>query len=184
MRKVLTLLVVFLSLVTLQIETKKTFANNDTLANIYSLKLTDINDKAFDFQTLKGNYFVISFGATWCTTCQAELPALEDIKNEFKDKPVKFFWVSLDEKSVSNNELKTFARQLNFTYPILRDPKSEAYLKYTNRYRLPTILFVKDDGTIIAPLIFGMFPTAAEYKTHMRKRLNAMLQAETKPVKS
>lgn len=183
MRKVLTLLIVFLVLVTLQVETKRIYANNDTLTSIYSLKLTDINDKSFDFQSLKGNIFVLSFGATWCSTCQAELPALEDIKNEYKDKPVKFFWVSIDEKNVSNNELKAFARKLNFSYPILRDPKSEAYLKYTNRYRLPTILFVKDDGSVVAPLIFGMFPTAEEYKTHMRKRLNAMLKAEAKPVK-
>lgn len=152
----------------------------ETLPNVYTLRLTDLNDKSFGFQQYKGNILLISFGATWCTPCRQELSALEDITKEYKDKPVKFFWVSLDERQTTNRQLIDFAKTINFTFPILRDVRSEGYLNYSNRYRLPTILFANHDGKVETPLIFGMFPTAEEYKRHMRRRLNALLETEPK----
>lgn len=152
----------------------------ETLPNVYTLRLTDLNDKSFGFQQFKGNVLLISFGATWCTPCREELKALEELTKEYKDKSVKFFWVSLDDRYTSNKELVDFSKVVNFSFQILRDSKSENYLNYSNRYRLPTILFANRDGKVDTPLIFGMFPTAEEYKQHTRRRLNALLETKTK----
>lgn len=157
---------------------QQTNVSDEEFPNIFKVKVFDLNDKVFDFQKLKGNIFLISFGATWCSPCREELSALEELTKEYTDKPVKFFWISVDERDKKSQDLLDYARTVNFTFPILRDPKSEAYLEFSNRYKLPTILFGKSDGTIVKPIHFGMYPTAEEYKKHMRRRLNTMLQNE------
>lgn len=161
-------------------QAQRTNSGNEEIPNIFQVKVFDLNDNVFDFQKLKGNIFLISFGATWCSPCREELAALEELTKEYTDKPVKFFWVSIDEKDKKSQDLRDYARTVNFTFPILRDPKSEAYLEFSNRYRLPTILFGMSDGTIVKPIHFGMYPTAEEYKKQMRRRLNTMLQTEKK----
>ena len=41
---------------------------------------------------------VINFWATWCKPCVAEIPHFEEARKTYKDKPVRFWYVSLDFK--------------------------------------------------------------------------------------
>lgn len=41
---------------------------------------------------------VINLWATWCKPCVAELPHFEEARKTYKDKPVRFRYVSLDFK--------------------------------------------------------------------------------------
>jgi cytochrome oxidase Cu insertion factor (SCO1/SenC/PrrC family) len=157
----------------------QTNEKKESLANVFTLKLKDLDDKAFSLKSFEGNVLLISFGATWCFQCVPELQALEELKTEYKDKPVKFVWISVDETYTTNAEVRAFAKRVNFNFQILRDYQSINYLKYSNRFRLPTILFATGDGTVLSPIQFGMFPTSEEYKKYTRRRLNQMLQPET-----
>src|ERR1700730_7325255 len=60
-----------------------------------SIKLQGIDGKTYNLADLHGNVLLVSFGATWCTPCTAELRALEELTVEYRDKPVKFFWVTI-----------------------------------------------------------------------------------------
>ena len=40
---------------------------------------------------------VLSFFATWCGPCKREIPYLEKLMNQYKDKPVKFYLVDVGE---------------------------------------------------------------------------------------
>src|SRR5919198_1178643 len=61
-----------------------------------SLKLQSLDGRVTDLSALKGNVVLVSFGATWCAPCSTELRALNEVLNEYKNKPVKFFWVSVE----------------------------------------------------------------------------------------
>jgi thiol-disulfide isomerase/thioredoxin len=60
----------------------------------------------------KGKYVYIDVWATWCGPCLRELPSLEKLQEEFKDKNVTFMSVSIDntpepwKKMVENKEMK------------------------------------------------------------------------------
>ncbi|MCW3162266.1 TlpA family protein disulfide reductase [Chryseobacterium oryctis] len=55
--------------------------------------------------------YVTNFFATWCGPCMREIPHFKNKMQELKGKPVKFTFVSLDERTVWNDDVKNFAEE-------------------------------------------------------------------------
>jgi peroxiredoxin len=141
-----------------------------------SLKLQALDDKVIDLTELRGTVVLVSFGATWCTPCSAELQALEQLRQEYRAQPVKFFWVSIERADqITNAALKRYAKQRNLTFSVLRDTGQAVYLQFTPRVRLPMILLLAKDGRVDSPLQFGMDSRVDNYKANLRARLNKLL---------
>ena len=141
-----------------------------------SIKLQSLDGQTYDLGSLRGNVVLVSFGATWCTPCSAELQALEELKREYVRKSVKFVWVSIEsEQDVSNARLQRYAKERRITFPVLRDPAKAAYLQFSPRVRLPTIVFFTRDGQLDAPVQFGMRSPIDLYKSDIRMRLDKLL---------
>lgn len=51
---------------------------------------------------------VINFWATWCKPCVKELPHFEKLRKEWKDKPLRFRYISLDFKDEKTKRLDPF----------------------------------------------------------------------------
>lgn len=56
---------------------------------------------------LKGKVVVLEFWATWCGPCIKSIPHLNDLVEQFKDKPVVFISVTSENEDVVRNFLKT-----------------------------------------------------------------------------
>jgi peroxiredoxin len=141
-----------------------------------SLKFQTLDGSVVDLAQSRGSVVLISFGATWCAPCTTELHALEELLAEYRTKPVKVFWVSIERPDeVSNGELKRYAKTRRVTFPVLRDTDKMVFLQFTPRVRLPMVLFLAKDGHLDAPVKFGMQSQTEAYKTEMRARLNKLL---------
>ncbi|MCH6235139.1 TlpA family protein disulfide reductase [Cognataquiflexum rubidum] len=72
---------------------------------------TDIKGDSVKLSDLKGKLVYIDIWATWCGPCIAEHPNWDKVKEEYKDKPVVFLTVSIDdtrepwEKMVKNKKM-------------------------------------------------------------------------------
>lgn len=60
-----------------------------------------------NWDKLKGKVVVLEFWATWCAPCVAAIPHLNDLADQFKDKPVVFICVSSENEDVVRRFLKT-----------------------------------------------------------------------------
>jgi len=141
-----------------------------------TMKLEGLDGKVNDLAGLRGNVVLVSFGATWCAPCTAELRALQELLGEYRDKPVKFFWVSIESsQQVTNNELRRYAKERKLTFPVLRDATQMVFLQFAQRVRLPMIVMLRKDGKLDAPVQFGMRTPAEAYKSDIRARLNKLL---------
>ena len=141
-----------------------------------TMKLQGLDGRVYDLTDLRGNVVLVSFGATWCTPCSAELRALEELLKEYSAKPVKFFWVSIERpEEVTDSALKRYARERKVTFPVLRDTDKMVFLQFTARVRLPMIVLLGKDGKVDAPVQFGMRSPADAYKADIRARLNKLL---------
>ena len=147
------------------------------------LKLRGADGKTYDVAGMRGQVVLVSFGATWCAPCKEELKALEQLKKEYKDKPVQFVWISIEsEEEVSDGGLRDYARGLKLSFPVLRDPDRSVFARYSPRLRMPTVLFFDRDGKLALPNHVGM-ADAPVYMAKMRERLNKLLteEAATRP---
>lgn len=144
-------------------------------AEPHVFQLRGVDGKDFDIANMRGQVVLVSFGATWCIPCKEELQALEQLKKEYKDKPVKFVWVSVEsEEEVSDGGLRSYAKQLKLSFPVLRDPERRTFARYSQRLRLPTILFFDREGKLSLPNHVGMAAIPI-YMAKMRERLDKLL---------
>src|SRR5437588_1143756 len=153
-----------------------TFGQEKTAGGEPKLKLQGLDGRVYDLADQRGNVVLVSFGATWCAPCSTELRALEDLLNEYRDKPVKFFWVSIERpEQVTNVTLRRYAKERKVTFPVLRDSSQAVFLQFSTRVRLPMIVLLGKDGRVDAPVQFGMRTPAESYKADIRARLNRLL---------
>jgi len=152
-------------------------ATNETTAP--TLKLKGVDGKTYDVAQMHGQVVLVSFGATWCKPCEWELTALEELKAEYADRPVKFLWVSIEtQKEAADEWLRQYAKARHLTMPVLRDTERTVFAQFSTRLRLPMIVFFDRQGTFAAPKHTGMNPDPIEYKKTIRTRLDALLKAQ------
>ncbi|HJQ32754.1 MAG TPA: TlpA disulfide reductase family protein [Pyrinomonadaceae bacterium] len=142
-------------------------------------RLKGIDGKFYDTSEMKGDVLVVSFGASWCVPCAWESQAVEELKEEYAGRPVRFLWVSIEEtKRVSNNILRHYAKERRMTVPVLRDPGGVALAQYDpTSTRVPVVVFFDREGRARSPVQRGMSQEISVYKQQMRARIDALLSA-------
>ncbi|WP_316803477.1 TlpA disulfide reductase family protein [Pedobacter nototheniae] len=79
------------------------------------LKVTDMNGNKYDLRDSTGKVFVLNFWFINCPPCKAEIPQLNELAAEYKDKNVVFLAIALDERY----DLKSFLKTTPFNYNIV-----------------------------------------------------------------
>ena len=59
----------------------------------------------------KDGVVVINFWATWCRPCIEELPYFSKAQQEYADKGVKMYFVSLDDVEILESKVKPFVKK-------------------------------------------------------------------------
>lgn len=143
-----------------------------------SFKLKGVDGKTYDLASMRGQVLLVSFGASWCQPCAAELIALEQLRQEFREQPVRFLWISIEsEDEISDGKLRSFAKSKGVGFPVLRDESGFVYSQFSSRRRIPLVIFVNQEGKLVLPQHAGMAEPEL-YKRTMRERLKALLQAQ------
>jgi thiol-disulfide isomerase/thioredoxin len=154
------------------------YAGADPPEEPTTIQLKGTDGKVYDVASMRGQVVLVSFGATWCEPCREELKALEQLKKEYSNQSVKFLWISIEsEDEVSDSGLRKYAKDLKLSFPVLRDPDKRTFARFSQRLRLPTILFFDREGKLVLPNHVGM-AAAPVYMAKMRERLDKILKAE------
>lgn len=72
--------------------------------------------EALDLAGLPDGVQVLNFWATWCIPCAAEMPELVALSQEFADRGVSFYGVSMDERD-KLPEVQAFLERFTVPYP-------------------------------------------------------------------
>ena len=172
------LLITLLAIAILSVALLPVSSQIKTVGTAPKMKLQGLDGRVYDMNDLRGNVVLVSFGATWCAPCSTELRALQELLGEYRNQPVKFYWVSIESPDqVSNSVLKRYAKGRNVSFPVLRDTAKMVFSQFSPRVRLPMIVLLGKDGRVNTPVQFGMRSPAEAYKADMRARLNKLLAA-------
>jgi len=65
----------------------------------YRWQLTDNNGQPFDLSLFQGKVIFLNTWATWCPPCIAEMPAIQELYNKYRNNPgVAFVFATTDPK--------------------------------------------------------------------------------------
>lgn len=111
-------------------------------------RLRDLDNQWKEYEDLKGDRLtVIDFWATWCQPCIRSIPLLNEISEEFAEKGVSFFGVSIDGPR-NQSKIKPFIQSIGVSYPILRDLNSDL-MSELSVTAVPTLLLLDSEGELI-----------------------------------
>ncbi len=94
-----------------------TFTLKDVNGN--KIKVTPTK-KGFIFSNAKNKLVLVSFFATWCPPCKAEIPHLNNLQEKYK-KDITIIGVLL-EQNRDNDEIKNFINTYAINYTITNSP--------------------------------------------------------------
>ena len=142
-------------------------------------RLKGIDGKYYELAAMRGEVVLVSFGATWCAPCVWELQALEELRQEYAGKPVRFLWVSIEGKGQTPDDvLRHYAKSFKVSFPVLRDPDWTTFSRFNERGRVPVVVLFDRRGRFAPPSHRGMSTDPIAFKQKMRGLIDALLREE------
>jgi peroxiredoxin len=110
----------------------------------FSLKT--LEGKTVRLSDFRGKKVVlINFWATWCPPCRSEMPTMQQIYTDYKEKGFEILAINIEPDA--KEEIRDFMKELRLTFPVLLDSD----MKVTRTYRLiglPVSMLIDRQGII------------------------------------
>lgn len=130
----------------------ETSANSDPASSeaikVPDFTVYDLEGNAVSLYDYLGKPVVLNFWATWCGPCQSEMPAFDQMYQQYGDK-VTFLMVNVTDGSRDTVETVTsFYEESGYTFPIYLDTTLEASMTY-GAYSIPVTFFIDSSGYLL-----------------------------------
>jgi thiol-disulfide isomerase/thioredoxin len=139
------------------------------LSNVHNAAKNDFKEV---LASLKGKVVVVDLWASWCMPCRQAMPASRKMREIYKDQPIAFLYVSIDEDPKA---WKVAARAENlYEYPhsfLLNDSKKAALAHQIKLESIPRYLVFDKDGVLVHKDAPGPDQTK-EFRALIDKHLN------------
>ena len=123
----------------------------------------------FSLVDQKDKVLLINFWTSWCPPCRAEMPAIQQVYEDYQDNGLVVVGVNAtDQDDVI--EAKSFVSENQLSFPILFDTNGEVSRQY-NLHSLPTSYFIDQHGIIQDVVVGGPMAEAL-----LRSRIERMLE--------
>ncbi len=109
-------------------------------------ELLDLDGNVQRLSDLRGSVVLLSFWASWCPPCEAEMPMLNAVYQRYRGEGLAVVAVDFDEPE---STVRDFRDRLDLSFPVVLDPGG----KVQQLYRIlgyPTTFLVDRDGVIRA----------------------------------
>jgi thiol-disulfide isomerase/thioredoxin len=157
------------------------------------LRLEDLDGVEHDLADLKGQLVLVNFWATWCPPCRREMPSMERLYQQLRERGLMVLAVDVGEDV---DTIFSFTGQLDPppTFPLLLDPDSRAAQDWKVK-GLPTSFVVDPEGRVVIRAVGGTeFDDPEKHSTHRlivepsicqyRSRIRPSRQSEAHPLDS
>ena len=122
---------------------------------VRQFQFTDLNNKVWELNKLKGKVIVINFWFIGCDPCHREMPELNALSAANSANGVVFLALSPDDKK----SIETFLKKRKFDYNIV--PSSLDFITSMNINSFPTHIVIDKQG-IIREVFIGYQPGIRE----------------------
>ncbi|KUO64118.1 MAG: hypothetical protein APF84_08395 [Gracilibacter sp. BRH_c7a] len=107
--------------------------------------LPDFNGDMVALSDYQDENIYLNFWASWCEPCVQEMPAIEKIYQENKDKGLVILTVNTGEDKATVEE---YMKTNGYTFPVLMDLEMEVARQYKTA-SIPVSFFINKEGKIV-----------------------------------
>ncbi|NWF52900.1 MAG: TlpA family protein disulfide reductase [Nitrospirae bacterium] len=112
-----------------------------TLNDLYGMKIA--------LSQFKGKVVILNFWSIWCGPCLAEMPSLNRLYLEFKDKGLVVLAIAEDP---AEKPLRAYVKDKGLAFPVLMDKDRKVYFKYA-LFGIPVSFLIDKKGVIVEKFI-------------------------------
>ena len=115
-----------------------------------AIKIKDLSGKTVDMSMLtnSGKPIIISFWATWCKPCKAELNTIAEEYDDWVDETgVQLVAVSIDDTR-SSGRVEPYVNAMGWDYKVLLDPNGD-FKRAMNVNNVPHTFLLNGSGSIV-----------------------------------
>jgi TonB family protein len=109
----------------------------------FTFAMEDLEGNRVDLQSLKGKVALLDFWASWCGPCVAELPHIEKLHKDFKDRGLVVLGVNNEDVEIA----RAFVKRKGYTFTTLVDEGREVSMKY-GVSGIPQVFIIDREGKV------------------------------------
>jgi len=118
-----------------------------------SFELPDLNGERHSLSDYRGDVVFLNFWASFCKPCKREMPSMEKLAREYRDRGMTMVAVSLDpERADAQQFLNRFLPDESSAMQVLWDPDSEVANAYGTEL-IPETYIIDRQGRVVARFI-------------------------------
>jgi len=106
--------------------------------------LKSLSGKNLRLSEYRGEVVVLSFWASWCSDCRAQLSDVNAIYDTFREVGLQSLTVSMDRNPHDASDMR---EELNLAYPVLNDAELTVSRLYDIE-SLPIVMLIDREGTV------------------------------------
>jgi peroxiredoxin len=111
----------------------------------FDVTLTALDGSKVRLQELRGKVVLLNFWATWCPPCRREMPALDELYRQSRDRGLVVLAVTDDDVAA----VREYAHKNRYSFPIVLDPERRSFEKYRVA-GYPSSIVIDREGGIAA----------------------------------
>lgn len=153
------------------------FASAEVGARAPGFELTTLDGDTTSLAAYDGQVVLLNFWATWCPPCVHEMPSMERLYTDLRERGFVVLGVSVDvdpgEADADGRVqgiVREYVDELGVTFPILLDPEGSVEDVY-NVSGLPTTYVIGRDGRIEGRIVGAREWDSEEYRRRIEELL-------------
>ena len=92
---------------------------------------------------------LIDFWATWCKPCRKMMPEMQKLYDSYADQNFVVLGISIDEDKDRIKKIRKITDELNISYPILVDTKTQPAWHQFKVKAIPAMFLIDKEGQIV-----------------------------------
>ena len=115
----------------------------------YDFALLDREGNEISLSSLQGKVVFLNFWASWCGPCKVEMPHMQKVYEEYKDKDVVILAVNITASEKDGIKgVTSFLDENKYTFPVVFDMDGSVSTKFRVS-GIPTTYIIDKDGIIV-----------------------------------
>ncbi len=116
------------------------------------LTLTDMQGQPVSLAQFRGQVVILNFWATWCPPCREEMPSMERLYQDNRDKGLVMLAVNVEANG--QQAVSQFLQRHPYSFPVLLDNEATAQKAY-GVFRFPESFIIDRNGVVVEKIVGG-----------------------------